>query len=79
MGTAYNDSGPFYTIVSENDRTLAGSLVVFPRHPDQFSVFRSVIDFGIQVEAPEEIPLPSQLATYALRTRRPRPPGRDNE
>jgi len=74
MGTAYNDSVPVLHVVSENDRALRGkSRGYFHDIRDQFGVFRSVVDFGIQVDTPEQIPPALQLAVHALRSRRPRP------
>ncbi len=74
MGTAYNDSVPVLHIVSENDRALRGkSRGYFHDIRDQFGVFRSVVDFGIQVDTPEQIPHALQLAIHALQSRRPRP------
>ena len=74
MGTAYNDSVPVLHIVSENERTLRGkSRGFFHDIRDQFGVFRSVVDFGMQVDTPEQIPHALRLAVHALRSRRPRP------
>jgi thiamine pyrophosphate-dependent acetolactate synthase large subunit-like protein len=74
MGTAYNDSVPVLHIVSENDRTLRGkSRGFFHDIRDQFGVFRSVVDFGMQVDMPEQVPHALRLAVHALRSRRPRP------
>src|SRR3972149_11409739 len=74
MGTAYNDSVPVLHVVSENDRALRGtSRGYFHDIRDQFGVFRSVVDFGIQVDTPEQIPHALRLAVHALRSRRPRP------
>lgn len=74
MATAYNDSSAVLHLVNENPagvrRKGRGH---FHDMSDQFGVFRSVTDFGIQATLADEIPSAVHQAMFALRNRRPRP------
>lgn len=74
MASSHNDSVPVLHIVNENPagvrRKAKGH---FHDMSDQFGVFRSVTDFGIQVTLADEIPGAVHQAMFALRNRRPRP------
>lgn len=74
MASSFNDSVPVLHITNENPpevrRKGKGH---FHDMSDQFGVFRSVTDFGVQAVLADEIPAAVHQAMGALRNRRPRP------
>lgn len=74
MATSHNDSVPVLHLVNENPAPVRRKgKGHFHDMSDQFGVFRSVTDFGIQAVLADEIPVAVHQAMFALRNRRPRP------
>lgn len=74
MATAFNDSSAVLHLVNENPANVRRKgKGHFHDMSDQFGVFRSVTDFGIQATLADEIPGAVHQAMFALRNRRPRP------
>jgi thiamine pyrophosphate-dependent acetolactate synthase large subunit-like protein len=74
MATAFNDSSAVLHLVNENPANVRRKAKGhFHDMSDQFGVFRSVTDFGIQATLADEIPSAVHQAMFALRNRRPRP------
>ncbi|MDH4117135.1 MAG: thiamine pyrophosphate-binding protein [Acidimicrobiia bacterium] len=74
MATAFNDSSAVLHLVNENPASVRRKMKGhFHDMSDQFGIFRSVTDFGIQASLADEIPAAIHQAAFALRNRRPRP------
>lgn len=74
MASSFNDSVPVLHIMNENPAEVRRKgKGHFHDMIDQFGVFRSVSDFGIQATLADEIPTAIHQAMFALRNRRPRP------
>lgn len=74
MSSSFNDSVPVLHIMNENPAEVRRKgRGHFHDMSDQFGIFRSVSDFGIQVTLADEIPAAVHQAMFALRNRRPRP------
>ena len=74
MASAYNDSVPVLHLMNENPpQVRRKGRGHFHDMSDQFGVFRSVSDFGVQATLADEIPSAIHQAAFALRNRRPRP------
>ncbi|HEY5685632.1 MAG TPA: thiamine pyrophosphate-binding protein [Acidimicrobiia bacterium] len=74
MSSSFNDSVGVLHIMNENPAEVRRKgKGHFHDMSDQFGIFRSVSDFGIQVTLADEIPAAIHQAMFALRNRRPRP------
>ncbi len=74
MASSYNDSVPVLHLMNENPpQVRRKGRGHFHDMSDQFGVFRSVSDFGVQATLADEIPSAIHQAAFALRNRRPRP------
>ena len=74
MASSFNDSVPVLHLMNENPAEVRRKgRGHFHDMSDQFGVFRSVSDFGIQATLADEIPSAVHQAMFALRNRRPRP------
>lgn len=74
MSSSFNDSVPVLHIMNENPAEVRRKgKGHFHDMSDQFGIFRSVSDFGIQATLADEIPAAIHQAMFALRNRRPRP------
>jgi thiamine pyrophosphate-dependent acetolactate synthase large subunit-like protein len=74
MSSSFNDSVGVLHIMNENPADVRRKgRGHFHDMSDQFGIFRSVSDFGIQVTLADEIPAAIHQAMFALRNRRPRP------
>jgi len=74
MASSFNDSVPVLHVTNENPADVRRKgKGHFHDMSDQFGVFRSVSDFGIQATLADEIPGAVHQAMFALRNRRPRP------
>ena len=74
MASSFNDSVPVLHITNENPAEVRRKgRGHFHDMADQFGVFHSVTDFGIQAVLADEIPAAIHQAMFALRNRRPRP------
>lgn len=74
MASSFNDSVPVLHIMNENPAEVRRKgKGHFHDMSDQFGVFRSVSDFGVQATLADEIPAAIHQAMFALRNRRPRP------
>ncbi len=74
MASSFNDSVPVLHVMNENPAEVRRKgKGHFHDMADQFGVFRSVSDFGMQVTLADEIPSAIHQAMFALRNRRPRP------
>ena len=74
MSSSFNDSVGVLHVMNENPADVRRKgKGHFHDMSDQFGIFRSVSDFGIQVTLADEIPAAIHQAMFALRNRRPRP------
>lgn len=74
MSSSFNDSVGVLHIMNENPAEVRRKgKGHFHDMSDQFGIFRSVSDFGIQATLADEIPAAIHQAMFALRNRRPRP------
>jgi len=74
MASSFNDSVPVLHVTNENPAAVRRKgKGHFHDMSDQFGVFRSVSDFGVQATLADEIPAAIHQAMFALCNRRPRP------